>query len=215
MALAPLSVEFQSLPPLLTSKVGPSGADSRVGGFVYVLESCGSLQGTLQRTPTGVFNQWFETSFPWAGALGLCGLFRSPFVPPSLSARECGTTRSASHRLEGSASCCLASQLHPCPPCSTIRHLAGSASCRLACPSPPATAVPRVLSAWLLISAPPTSLDECLFFNSLVVGLPYSLIFCQFWLFFVFKLLSFWLCNEAQCVYLHLHLGRKSLSFLK
>ena len=33
----------------------------------------------------------------------------------------------------------------------------------------------------------PTSLDECFFFNSLVVGLLYSSIFCQFWLFFVFK----------------------------
>ena len=46
---------------------------------------------------------------------------------------------------------------------------------------------------------PPTGLDECFFFISLVVGLPYSSIFCQFWLFFVFKLLSFfWLCKEAQ-----------------
>ena len=87
--------------------------------------------------------------------------------------------------------------------CSTIRHLAGSASPCLAesplcpgCPSPP---------------SPPTSLVGCFFFISLVVGLPYSLIFCQFWLFFVFKLLlsSFWLCEEAQCVYLRLHLGRK------
>ena len=34
---------------------------------------------------------------------------------------------------------------------------------------------------------PPTSLDECFFFNSLVVGLPCSLIFWQFWLFSVFK----------------------------
>ena len=40
---------------------------------------------------------------------------------------------------------------------------------------------------WLPISTPPTSLDECFFFNSLVVGLLYSLIFWQFWLFFVFK----------------------------
>ena len=39
----------------------------------------------------------------------------------------------------------------------------------------------------LAVSAPPTSLDECFFFNSLVVGLPYSSIFWQFWLFFVFK----------------------------
>ena len=38
-----LSADFQSLPPLLTSKLGPSGADSQVGGFVYVLGLCGSL----------------------------------------------------------------------------------------------------------------------------------------------------------------------------
>ena len=37
----------------------------------------------------------------------------------------------------------------------------------------------------LPISTPPTGLGECFFFFSLVVGLPYSLIFCQFWLFFV------------------------------
>ena len=40
----------------------------------------------------------------------------------------------------------------------------------------------------LPISAPPTSLDECFFFKSLVVRLPCSLIFWQFWLVFVFKL---------------------------
>ena len=62
----------------------------------------------------------------------------------------------------------------------------------------------------LPLSTLPTGLDECFFFISLVVGLPYSSIFCQFWLCFVFKLLSFfWLCEEAQCVYLCLHLGRK------
>ena len=64
-------------------------------------------------------------------------------------------------------------------------------------PSPPAAASPtQVLELlpcpessmpWLPISAPPTGIDECFFFNSLVVKLPYSLIFCQFWLFFVFK----------------------------
>ena len=40
---------------------------------------------------------------------------------------------------------------------------------------------------WLPVSAPPTSLDEYFFFNSTVVELLYSLIFWQFWLFFVFK----------------------------
>ena len=70
-------------------------------------------------------------------------------------------------------------------------------SCLPGCPSPP------LLPVWMNVSS----------FISLVVRLPYSLIFCQFWLFFVFKLLLsfFWLCKEAQYVYLHLHLGRKSL----
>ena len=33
MTLALLSASFQSLPPLLISKLGPSGAVSQVGGF--------------------------------------------------------------------------------------------------------------------------------------------------------------------------------------
>ena len=69
----------------------------------------------------------------------------------------------------------------------------------------------------LPISAPPTDINECFFFISLVVGLPCGLIFCQFWLFFVFKLLLsfFWLCEEVQCVYLRLHLGSLVHTFLK
>ena len=68
---------------------------------------------------------------------------------------------------------------------------------------PPAASLLQVLSSRLPVSAPPTGLGECFFFISLVVGLPYSLIFCQFWLFFVFKLLLsfFSLCEEAWCVY--------------
>ena len=65
--------------------------------------------------------------------------------------------------------------------------------------------------SWLPVSTPPTGLDECFFFITEVVGLPRGSIFCQFWLFFVFKLLLsfFWLCEEVQRVYLHLHLGWK------
>ena len=37
MALTQLSEGFQSLPWLPTSKLDPSGADSWVGGFVYIL----------------------------------------------------------------------------------------------------------------------------------------------------------------------------------
>ena len=45
---------------------------------------------------------------------------------------------------------------------------------------PPAASLSRVLSTQLPIFTSPTSLDECFFFNSLVVGLPYSSIFWQF-----------------------------------
>ena len=75
----------------------------------------------------------------------------------------------------------------------------------------PVAALLRVVSAPAACATPPTFLDECFFFISFVVGLPCSSVFCQFWLFFVFKLLLsfFWLWEEAQCVYLCLHLGRK------
>ena len=70
-------------------------------------------------------------------------------------------------------------------------------------PSPRATVWPAVLSAQLPFFTPPTCLDECFFLNFLV-GLPYSLIFCQYWLVLFLNLLLsfFWLCNEAQCIYL-------------
>ena len=52
------------------------------------------------------------------------------------------------------------------------------------------------------LSAPPLSLDEYFFFNSLVVGLPYSSIFWQLWLVFLFLnwLLSSFGCSRKQSV---------------
>ena len=66
MALAQLSAGFQLLPLLPTSRVGPSGADSWVGGLAAA------------STPTGVFSRWFEALFPCTGALG-CMVY---FAPP-------------------------------------------------------------------------------------------------------------------------------------
>ena len=70
---------------------------------------------------------------------------------------------------------------------------------------PPATALPWVLST------PPTGLDECSTLSDWLLDF-HQFDFQQFWLFFVFKLLLsfFWLCEEAQCVYLCLHLVQKS-----
>ena len=60
---------------------------------------------------------------------------------------------------------------------------AWSTSRCFACPSLPTAASLQVLSTRLPMYAPPTGLDECFLFNSLVVGHPNSLILWQFWLF--------------------------------
>ena len=67
--------------------------------------------------------------------------------------------------------------------------------------SPPGCPSPPLLPVWMNVSClSPWLLDF------------HTVRFCQFWLVFVFKLLLsfFWLCEEAQCVYLCLHLGWKS-----
>ena len=138
--------------------------------------------------PQGVFNQWFEAFFPQAGTVGLCDLFRSPFVSPDLSALECGTAQSTSCSLLGSCSL-------DCPAPQSTASL-----------GPPATVLLRVLSAQLPVPTPPTGLDECLLY---LLGCQTSIQFNFLSVLVVFKL-SFWLCKEAQCVYLHLHLGQKS-----
>ena len=60
-----------------------------------------------------------------------------------------------------------------------------------------------VLQLQCIISASPTGLDECFSFNSLVVRLPYSLIFFQFWLYFVFKFVVLFVM-EGGIVCLHM-----------
>ena len=135
-------------------------------------------------TPTGVFNQWCEALFPHAGTL------------------DC-------------AVCHLVHQLLPCWPAAALPTPLHNPQLRWVRQPPPCreSSLPSCLSPPdCPVSAPPTGLDECFFFISLVVRLPYSSIFCQFWLFFAFNLLLsfFWLCGEAQCVYLCLHLARKS-----
>ena len=77
----------------------------------------------------------------------------------------------------GCAVCFAPPQFLPVYLCANVGPQAPPAAASL---GPPATALPSVLSG------PPTGLDECFFINSLVVRLPYSSIFWQFWLLFVF-----------------------------
>ena len=72
----------------------------------------------------------------------------------------------------------------------------------LLCQLPPHLLGPSTAALPCIISSPPTGLNECFFFNSLVVGLPYSLIFWQFWLFFVLKCVVVLLGVQGGKVYL-------------
>ena len=147
---------FWSLPPLPTSELGTSGADYQVGGLVYILGPCGSLQWTLlwgweflsPLQPPQVFTaRGFEVLFPWTGTLGF--------------------------------TLCLTTQLF------LLVYLHANVR-----PPAPVLQLPPYRESsppQLPTSGPPTCLDECFFFNSSVVRLPYSLTFRQFRLFFVFK----------------------------
>ena len=82
--------------------------------------------------------------------------------------------------------------------CSTSHHLASSLL------HPDCLSLPQ-----LPASAPPTSLDECFFFTPWLLDfhtVQFSGISGCFWF---LNLLSFWLCEEAQCIYLRLHLDQK------
>ena len=96
MVLASPSSSFQSLPPLPTSKLGPSSADFWVGGFVYILGLCESLQQTLLwgweflllPQPPQIFTpRGFEAFFSHSGTLS-CPVCLAPqlFLPVYLNA---------------------------------------------------------------------------------------------------------------------------------
>ena len=140
MALAPLSAGFQSLLPLPTMKLDPLGSASPVGGFVYILGPCGSLQlpllwgwEFLLLTPqtSRVFSirglrLYFPSLEPWVAWPALLPHHSSRFIYAQMWG-----------------------------PGYTSNHLVGSASCSLACPipqsstslGPPAATLLRVLSA--------------------------------------------------------------------
>ena len=135
MLPAQLLTGFQSLPLLLTSKLGPSGADSWVSGFVYVLGPCGSLQWPLlwgwefflPLQPPKVFSiRGFEALFPCTGTLGCTVCLAPQFFLPVNRHTNVGPS-------------VLPAAALPCPLCPS-------------CPSPP------LLLVWMNVS----SLTPCL-----------------------------------------------------
>ena len=142
---------------------------------------------TAASSPMGVFTQRFEALFPCAGALGCVICFTPPLFLLVYLYSNVGP--------QGLPATSWPVPFHNPPPRWVHQPLPCRQSSLPGCPSPP------LLLVWMN----DFSLTSC--------RLPYSSIFCPFWLFFVFKLLLsfFWLCEEAQCVYLRLHLGQKSL----
>ena len=125
-------------------------------------------------TPTGVsirgLRLYFPELEPWVAWPALL-----PAVCPAHLCMNVGP-RGATRRSACPALC--HSESGPLGPSVRECGAAGSASGRTACPvhptlrqSRPATAT-RVLSTPVPVSAPPTGLDECLFFISLVSDLP-------------------------------------------
>ena len=162
MLLGQLSAGFQSLPALPTSKLGPSGADSRVGGFVYILGPCGPLQQALgdfssaTATPTGFYCQRFGGFSILHWNPGLCGLSCSPVVPLGLSTCKCGTAPSTSHcqplcppaaALSASWSLSHSTPLHNLPPHCVQQSLPCCKS------SPPGYPSPPLLLVWMNVSS--------------------------------------------------------------
>ena len=134
MPLAELSMDFQSFPPLPTSKLGPSGTDSQVGGVAYVglseEISCESGSFSCFLNPHRFFqSEVLRLSFP---AL-------EPWVAWSVSIPSCSSqficTQMWDHQL---------SQLLPCLVCQPP-------SCCVSC-LPSCLSLP-LLPVWMNVSS--------------------------------------------------------------
>ena len=122
-------------------------------------------------TPTGVFNQWFEAVLPHTGALGCAVCFPPPMFLLVYLWVNVGPQGLPATTLWGLPAAAWLALFHNLPPRWDLQ-------------LPPCceSSLPR-----LPVFAPLTSgLDECFFFISLVVRLPYRSIFCQFWLLLFF-----------------------------
>ena len=208
MAPASLSSGLQSFTPIPTINLGTSGASCRVGGFcehsrpLWVSPRTSPVRlgvsPALPQPPRAFSIRGLRLYFPsWSP--GLRGLLRSPLFIRFIYARMWGrgvllTALPApfSTTLSPALSVYLCVNVGP----------QGLLVVRL--PSPFVPHSPSLghghesplLSTLVPVSVPPTGLDVCFLFYLLGVGLPCCSIFRQFWL-----------CEEAQCVYLRCHLG--------
>ena len=131
---------------------------------MYILRLCGSLQWT------------FLWGFTWE-------FYLVPELPQVFSVRGFEVLFPGARAL--SCEVCLIPQFFPLVYAHANVGLPTPPATSLPCP--PDATLPWVLSTPAAYLCPSYGLDECFFFNSLVVRLLYNLIFWPFWLFFVFK----------------------------
>ena len=189
MVLALLSAGFQSLPPLPTIKLGPSGAASWVGGLVYILAPWGSLQETLlwgweflpvvYQPPQVFLIRGLRLYFP----------VLEIWVAWSVLLPSCSSQFSCTWMWDRLVRNLLPHRVPQPSPCLE--------SSLPGCLSPP------LLPVWMNVSSLSPWLSD---FHIVQFSISSGGVFL---LLFLNLLLSFFcLCEEAQCVYLHLHLGR-------
>ena len=159
-----------------------------MGGFVYILGPCGSLQGTL------LWVWGFLLLLPQPPEVFLIRGLRiyfsvlEPWVAGSVSLASCSSQF-------------ICTQMWDCPVCNLLPHwvLHLPACCKSSlsgCPSLP------LLPVWINVSSLTPWLPD---FHTVQFSVS-SGCFLRLNLFLSF----FWLCKETQCVYLCLHLGWKS-----
>ena len=177
MTLAQLSASFWSCPPLPTSKLGPSGTNSWVGGFQDPVGLSNDLS-----CEAGSFHYFCNPHrFLQSEVLRLYFPILEPWVAQSVSLPSCSSQF-------------ICTQIWDHPIHQLLPHL------------------PR-----LPISAPPTSLDECFFFNSFMSEF-HTVRFsgsCGYFL-FLNLLLSFFCCvgRESVSTYTFMLAGSPHLEFI-
>ena len=150
-------------------------------------------------TPMGVFNQRFEALFPCSGALAYAVCFTPP---PFVSVYLCTNVGPRGATPHSACPVLYHSEFGPLGLSVCEGRATESASRQTACPVHPTLRQSWSCHRNASLLRPgarlrPSYRSGCLFlFYLLGVGLPCHWIFCQFWL-----------CEEAQCVYLRRHLG--------
>ena len=169
MPLAQLSTSCQSLCLLPTSKLGPSGAYSRVNSPVRLGVSPAAIP-PHKFFQSQVLRLYFPALEPW--------------VAQSISLPSCSSQFICTQMWD-----CPVLQLPPCRESSL-----------------PGCQSPSLLPIWMNVSSLTPLLSD---FHTVQFSISFG---C--FLFLNLLLSFFWLCKEAQCVYLRLHLGWKFLFLL-